>query len=168
LGRLKTELFAQILPYDGIEVLCDASPEKPVGTKRNDLIAQAKGEYVVFIDDDDKIAQDYISSIMEAIDQGPDAVGFRGYMTTNGQRRVDFEIRKGHPYGVQDGKILRWHNHICPIKREIASQFRFPEVSYGEDYAWSKLINDSGLIQTEVFIDKDLYHYDFRTGIHKL
>ena len=40
---------------------------RPVGAKRNDMLAMAKGEYVSFIDDDDEVSVDYVQKIYRAI-----------------------------------------------------------------------------------------------------
>ena len=36
-----------------------------IGEKRNWLLEQAKGEYVVFVDDDDLVTNNYVQSIMK-------------------------------------------------------------------------------------------------------
>lgn len=38
-----------------------------VGTKRNDLLRMARGEYVSFVDDDDQVAPDYVQKLHGAI-----------------------------------------------------------------------------------------------------
>ena len=47
-------------------VLID-NKKRTLGAKRNEMIGLAKGEYVVFIDDDDLVSEDYVESILEAI-----------------------------------------------------------------------------------------------------
>jgi hypothetical protein len=118
---------------------------------------------VVFVDDDDRVPQYYVSEILAARNTYPDCVTFRGYMTTDGAHRVNFVLRLGERYEERGGVYYRWPNHITPMKRSIASQVKFPDVYDGEDYAWSKQIMERGLLKTEYFIDKEMYHYDFRT-----
>ena len=43
--------------------------KRSVGEKRQDLLNLAKGQYLVFIDDDDRISDDYISSIIQAMNE---------------------------------------------------------------------------------------------------
>jgi len=55
--------------------------QKSIGTKRNELIQMAKGEYVCFVDDDDDITSNYIELLMEGINKGVDCCSLRGVIT---------------------------------------------------------------------------------------
>jgi glycosyltransferase involved in cell wall biosynthesis len=150
-----------------VELIIDDKARGAVttGQKRNDLIERSLGEYFVFIDDDDEIPQYYLSEIFKAIEHNPDVITFNGHMTTDGIDPVDFEIRLNHPYinDPREGKdyYLRFPNHLCPMKRELVKDFKFPDVTMGEDYAWAKQIHDSGVLKTEYVIEKNMYHYKF-------
>lgn len=149
-----------------IEILTDSrSNTATTGHKRNLLINIAKGDYIVFIDDDDDISDTYINDIYDAMLNMPDVITFNGWMTTDGKDPVDFEIRLNHPYinDPRDGKdyYLRFPNHLCPMKRELVKDFKFPDVTMGEDYAWAKQIHDSDVLKTEFVIEKKLYHYKY-------
>ena len=133
------------------------------GAKRNKLINLAQGKYVVFIDDDDTISKDYISQIMNALQSEPDAVGFKGWITTNGRDKREWKISKDFPYETQGRTYLRYNNHLSPMKKEIALQVPYPDLTYGEDYQFATALKESGLIKTEVFIDRHLYNYNYRT-----
>lgn len=150
-----------------VEILVNDGPEC-TGHKRNQLLQQAQGVYTVFIDDDDEVSLSYIPEILKAAAQGCDAIAIQGYMTTNGTKHISWRISKDYPYVAvfEDGKevYLRFNNHISPIKREIAVQFKFPEISNGEDYAWAKAIHDSGIIKTEAKTEGEIYHYKFITN----
>lgn len=163
-------LMSTLSLRDGVEIICDNRPRNvPTGVKRNDLIARAKGEYVCFVDDDDWVEPSYIEDILAAIEQSPDVITFKGWMTTDGLHPVDWCIRLGEKYEARtdpDGitRYYRFPNHLCPIKKSIASSFTFPAVWQGEDYAWAKAIHDARVLKTEVHIDKRLYYYRFVTG----
>lgn len=170
LAVLRTELEYQIKlnNADGdVEILTevDNPGESPTGTKRNKLLHAATGEYVCHIDDDDEISFDYIKEVLEAIAQSPDVVGFKGWMTTDGANRVDWRISKDLPYcaAIENGVevYLRFPNHLSPILRKIAIQVGFPDLVMGEDYWYAETLHNLGLIKTEVYIDKFLYHYKF-------
>lgn len=61
---------------DNVEILANVDNRtKSVGMKRNELVKEAQGQYVCFIDDDDEIAPNYIPKIMDAIETSPDVVG---------------------------------------------------------------------------------------------
>ncbi len=137
------------------------------GRKRNDLTARAKGVYTWHIDDDDAILDTAIEDVLKAAESNPDVIVFNGFMTTDGAKRVDFELRLGHPYCAieKDGKeyYLRFPNHITVMKRELIKDILFDDVTVGEDYAWAKKINDLGILKTQEIIDKPIYYYRCRT-----
>lgn len=153
---------------DGVEIIVDNRPRNvPTGVKRNDLIARANGDYVCFVDDDDFVTEDYVSSILEASKSNPDCITFEGWMTTNGLHRVDWIIKLGEKYEARqdpDGvtRYYRFPNHLVPIKRSIASQHSFPAIWQGEDYQWAVKLQP--FLKTSVHIPKQLYHYKFITG----
>jgi glycosyltransferase involved in cell wall biosynthesis len=154
--------FHGIFPH--AEVISDArGREVPTGTKRNDLIAQAKGEYFCFVDDDDQVNDLYVTKILAAIAQAPDVVTFQGWMTTNGQHRVDWTIKLGEAYEERNGHYYRWPNHLCVFKKSLVQHIKFPDIWHGEDYKWSVAVRDSGVLKTEVHIPEQLYWYDYKT-----
>ena len=155
--------------FPDVEIVTDCDRgERSTGAKRNDLVMRAQGKYVVHIDDDDEVAPDYISEILTAAVADMDCITFDGWMTTNGQRPIDFDIALNNPYIEStrpDGTkyYLRWPNHISVIRREIAIQVPFPDKYQYEDFEWSKELHDRGLLKTSIKINKKLYHYVFRT-----
>jgi len=135
------------------------------GEKRNVLLAKAKGAYICFIDDDDFVANDYLSEVLNALKLSPDAVGFEGYITTNGANKIRWKISKDLPYetSFQNSRpiYLRYNNHLSPVKRELALQTGFKNLTIGEDYDYATRLRP--LIKTEVYIPKELYYYHYKT-----
>jgi len=164
-NRLIIALIAQWT--EGVEI-CSNDDEGSIGTKRNQLLQEASGEYVCFIDDDDTVSSTYIQDILTAIESKPDCVSLRGVITWDGSNPEIFEHSLRYPayvthtLPVNGIKYERYPNHLNTIKASIAKQFKFPEINFGEDSDWAKQIHDSGLINTEVYIDKVLYHYLFK------
>lgn len=154
------ELQRQHTGYD-LELLHDYSMDCNIGTKRNKLLHQSKGEYIVFIDDDDEVTPNYISLIVEACKSGADCIGISGSITTNGGDKRQWHISKeyGSWYTGSDGTYYRTPNHISPVKRELALQAGFPEISFGEDAEYSRRLLP--LLKTEVKIEQNIYHYKF-------
>lgn len=153
---------------EDVEVLIDDSPRHiTTGHKRNLLIERATGEYIWFIDDDDEIVEGALTKVLKAIESGADVIGIDGYMTTDGAKRIDWEIRLGHPYKAiqRDGKevYLRFPNHITPMKRDKVKKFKFPDKTVFEDYEWAKYINDSKVLKTQAVVDGFVYHYKCRS-----
>lgn len=168
LSRLNRQI-EDVKPKNEIEIITDIDDRYlSVGNKRQRLLERAKGEYVVFIDDDDEVSTDYIFEIINAIKKdNPDVIGYAGYMTTDGIKRENFKISKDLPYtSITDSfgvnEYLRFNNHLCPIRRSIAIQIGFKDMVHGEDYDYAKRLKESELIKTETYIQKDLYHYKYR------
>jgi glycosyltransferase involved in cell wall biosynthesis len=157
--RLMLELRAQV-GDEQIEILWDDG-EGTIGAKRQRLLERATGNYVAFIDDDDWISRDYIRSIMYGIESKPDAVGFMGWITTNGKYQTNFKISKDCEYKTTSEGHERFNNHLSPVKRSIALQIGYKDMNYGEDYDYAVRLKESGLIKTERFISKHLYFYRY-------
>jgi glycosyltransferase involved in cell wall biosynthesis len=155
------ELSSQLVDSDKpVEILFDWHPTNCVGKKRNDLLARAIGKYIVFIDSDDEISPKYLSLILSACEYDADCIGINGKMTTNGYNERKWFISKDYGHWFERGGVYyRTPNHISPVKRELAIQAGFPEVSFGEDAEYSCRLLP--LLQTEVIIKEPLYHYKY-------
>jgi hypothetical protein len=139
---------------------------RSVGEKRSELLRMAQAPYLTFIDDDDDIAPDYISSILPVLDQNPDVVVFDCITTVNNRERTYSQYSKQYDY-VQwpdpSGEYTyQWRGlpaHTMVWKSEIAKKHVYDDKNYGEDVSWVKrAVKD---IVTEVRIDKILYYYNF-------
>ena len=165
LKRLTDILDKQVDGINSQYIVITDNGEKKIADKRNELLSMAEGEYVCFIDDDDLVPDYYVSEILKAIETKPDCVGLDGYMTTNGKDRHNFKISNTYEFWFEkNGVYYRTINHLCPVKRELALQVKFPRgINYAEDAEYSKRLRP--LLKTEVYINKDMYHYDFQTAI---
>lgn len=146
-----------------IEILtsCD-NGKKSIGQKRNELLRGATGDYVVFIDDDDDVTSSFIDLIFEGIKKDVDAIGIAMmYCPDNGPTKKVECSMLNTVWEEKDGVYLRPIQHVCPIKRSIALQVKYPEVSFGEDHHYSLEVNK--LIKTEHLISKPIYFYNFRS-----
>lgn len=156
LNGLLTSLYSQYTGED-VEILIDCDGGT-IGAKRQRMIEKAKGLYVAFIDDDDTVSTEYIKSVLPSCN-GCDVIGFRGYMTTNGKKPKGFVISKDVEYKEVNGVYYRFNNHLSPVRRELALQVGYKDLSYQEDYDYACRLRP--LVKTEVFIDKKLYHYRY-------
>lgn len=164
LKKLQQQLLLLLNDYDSseYEIIINADINKNVGQKRNALLELSKGDFVVFIDDDDEIHDNYIDAFMNVIQMNPDTdcIGYRGYITFNGASKKNWVISKEcKSWHEKDGVYYRTPNHISPVKRQIAIQVKFPEIEFGEDFEYSMGILP--YLKKEVFIDEQLYHYKF-------
>jgi GT2 family glycosyltransferase len=135
-----------------------------IGNKRQHLVQNANAEYVVFIDDDDFVSDDYVSEIVKALESKPDVVTFNGNITTDGREHRRWEIKVGNDYIEANNIYYRPPNHMCPIKTEIAKFVGYnSDLSIEEDYDYCVRLKNSNLIKNSIHINKDLYHYDYKT-----
>lgn len=173
LGDLMRRLDHQIRllgPVPEVEVVVyEDNKENPVGFKRNRLLQSAQGDFVVFVDDDDELSDDYIFQIYTAILDHPkvDAIGLRGIITVNGgnPRQVIYSMYNEGNF-ESDGVYYRPPCHLTPIRRTIAQRFSFPDgKNFGEDTDYAMAILNSKAVKSEFFIDKVLYHYRYNAQL---
>jgi len=145
-----------------IEILSNSRMGISTGKKRNELIKESKGEFIVFIDDDDEVYDWYVKEIYDCLKKNPkiDCVGINGIISFNGQNEKQWFISKeyGHWYESRDF-YYRTPNHISPVRRVIAMEIGFPDVHHGEDFSYSMGILP--FLKYEEKIEKPLYHYKF-------
>jgi|LakMenEpi03Aug12_release.lakeMendotaPanAssembly.Ray.scaffolds.fasta_scaffold24843_5 GT2 family glycosyltransferase len=159
LERLRSVLNPQLT--EDVEVIEQKdNKEISIGRKRQTLLEKAAGEYVVFIDDDDMISEDYVESILKALESNPDSVGFEiechGTTGKTASASNKWSTWKDNHGGFD---YVRTPYHKTPIKRNIAVIIGYRDMRYGEDYDYSKRLKEAGFIKTEVYINKVLYYY---------
>ena len=147
-----------------VEVMVNVDDgEKSVGQKRNEIVENATGKFICFVDDDDGVDEEYIKSIVDVIESNDelDCIGFNGMYYTNGQPRMLFKHANsyGGHYKDASGVQHRPVNHLNPVRTEIARKVKFPEKNFGEDSDYCDRLFDTGLLKKEVIIDKVMYHY---------
>lgn len=161
LDNLITELRRQ-MEDKPVEILINVSPDKTIGAKRNALLKKAEGDYVVFIDDDDLIARDYIDRILEATETNPDCIGISGIIIPRGKKHRPWHISMDYKEWFEKNEVYyRSPNHISPVKRSIALKAMFPEINHGEDKVYSERIYP--LLKTEVRIEGCMYTYRYNS-----
>ena len=131
---------------------------KSIGQKRNELLQAAKGDYVVFVDDDDMVSPFYTYGILEALKSNPDCCGIEGIITLRniGPKKFIHSVQYQDWY-EKDDIYYRCPNHLNPIKREIALDTMFINKSWQEDKDFSEALK--GKLKTEVYIKGPIYFY---------
>lgn len=131
-----------------------------LGHKRNKMVELAQGKYIVFVDDDDRIADDYVQQLLEATSSDADSIVFQAEVSLNGEPSklcyYSKDVRKDYN---TPSAYHRIPNHICCVKRALALKSSFPNVLYGEDAGYGKVLLPH--LKTEHKIDKVLYYYDY-------
>lgn len=134
-----------------------------IGKKRNHLVRLAQGKYITQVDDDDRISDDYISQILNAIgDETTDSVVFDVQIKIDKQEPKLVRYGKDFPNETTDYGYIRMSNHLMCVKRSLALEYPFPETGRGEDTKWAEKICPN--IKSETRIDKVLYYYDAVTA----
>lgn len=166
LNRILESLESQ--SYPEVEVLwLGDNFKRNVGEKRNALASIANGKYIVFIDDDDMISDDYVSRILDAIKKSfPDVVSFNLQITIDGGKPKDvfFSKEYGENYNLDDC-YLRTPNHIMAIKKEIYEKVKVMEVIKGGDFDFAQKIMP--YLNTEEKIHETLYFYEFDSELSR-
>jgi glycosyltransferase involved in cell wall biosynthesis len=137
--------------------------ETSIGMKRNRLLNAAYGRYIVFIDDDDAITEDYLASVFVGIELGVDHIGVGMLYAPLGGLPVPVECSVNHEWGHDGIKYLRSPQHVCAVKRELALEAGFPDISFGEDKAYSARLTP--MVTSEYVVEHPIYIYQY--GGHK-
>lgn len=145
-----------------VEVLVEDSVELSIGEKRNQLMGAASGDYLCFIDDDDRICENYIDLLLEAMEAEPDCCSLNGIITFDGEDPKLFKHSIDY-LGIyeEEGVYYRPPNHLNCIRTEIARRFKFPGLNFGEDADFCMQMLNAGALQVEYKIEPVLYYYDY-------
>lgn len=161
---------------------------RTVGSKRNELLRAAHGRFLVFIDDDDDVTDDFVQLLFGAASAHPDAhVIVYDCITTinndpNQTTYSTYSVKNPKPfhqwrehweYGDIVGEI-QWRGqpaHTMCWRSEIAKKYLFSNINFGEDMDWIErvyrnedIVHKAGR-RKEVRINKVLYFYKFNSQI---
>lgn len=180
--QLMNKLLAQIGTRDDVELIgLFDNKKRSVGHKRNELLKMAQGEYLIFIDDDDNIADDYVTSIMDSLYANPDAdcIVFDCITTINGDinnqtyskysiayEYIQYPEVSPNPFDSSARIANQWRGkpaHTMVYKSTLAKNHIYINQNYGEDVDWVKRACRD--IVKEVRIDKVLYFYNFNSAV---
>ena len=121
-----------------------------VSSARNLGLNKARGEYIVFIDSDDIVAEDYIQRIFQAIESNPDTV----YISW---KSIDGKLGKIIS-GPKD-EFNPWNRCVWNrvFKRTYIKGMRFnEEMQVAED---DDFLNHLPVTESKTYIDKPIYFY---------
>lgn len=147
-----------------VEVLvCLENKKRTTGRKRNELIEQAQGKFVVFVDDDDTLSDDYVSQLLTHIKENPEAdcIVFDVMVNIVNQKRKKLcKYGIEYKYGQNPNFYTRKPNHLMCYRKSIAESHKYKNISYKEDDEWGERACKN--IKNQIRIDKVLYTYDYR------
>jgi glycosyltransferase involved in cell wall biosynthesis len=164
--RIMTQLINQTKHRNDVEVLALFDNKKrSIGSKRQAILDLVQGEYCVFIDDDDRISDDYVTEIMKALYDNPncDCVVFNNMTRIDNGEAILCKYGIEFEYGYLDNSNPQkgWRGkpaHTMVYKSSIAKKHKYTDMGSGEDVDWVKRACCD--IKSQVRIDKVLYNYD--------
>jgi hypothetical protein len=172
LQPLYSKLLTQIGDAKDVEVISLMDNKMmSIGRKKSLLLSMATGRYVCIIDDDDTVADDYISTLREKItdDLDVDVICYNQEATIQGKTwlvKTSLTHNQVHPFDQlavdQNGNTIpckrppwQW----CLWKREIAQAVAFGDSNWAEDAAFT--LDACKKAKTELVIDKVMCYYSW-------
>lgn len=128
------------------------------GQKRNILKYIGRGFYKLFVDDDDDVADIYLSELIKATKTKRHVINFVVNIILNGQpaKPVYYSLRNKKDINLKD-KYLRLPNHLMAWRHDIIDKIDFPDQIMFEDAEFAKSIKR--VASSEHIIHKILYTY---------
>ena len=163
LRRLSAVLRPQLADYSEVQFISrifDRSLD--LGTNRQRMLEASSAEWTSFIDDDDLVPANYVSTIFPLLND-VDYIGFRLQYYHDGvkQKPTFHSLRYPEWNADQDG-FYRDLSHVNPIRRALALQVPMSGGA-GEDHRWADALRKKNIVRTEHFIDSVMYFYFFRS-----
>ena len=136
--------------------------ELSIGAKRQALLQGAKGKYMSFIDDDDRVLSPYFEDAAACIVQGLDVCRLRGEIK---QYTFTHSLANKLDMPMGDGTVfLRPPNHLNVMLADIAKCVAFGDATRGEDLDWTIKLARAGYLQSEYTSDPSRIHYIYDLG----
>lgn len=172
LDQLLEEFFRQGVLSDAAVLVHEWNPKLDLGQNRNVLMDRATADYIMFFDDDDWPAHDFIETILPLLD-GVDYVGYRLQIWCQHLRYQEYgetdHSLKHKGWSREGMKFYRDISHVNPMRRELAVKAAFeldPGCMIGEDHRWAAKIRNLGIVKTQHYIPRVMYHYIWRAVKH--
>ena len=162
LKELLNLLKPQLIPYLDVEVVAkEREHSLSLGQFRHRMIEHSKAQYVSFIDDDDLVAEDYVSQIYPKLD-GVDQVGFKLHYYQDGhlQCMVYHDLRAGGWHGHPNLALYRDFSRFNVIRRDLLLQLtEHSTVDANEDGDFANSLRKLDIVKTQHFVPEVMYFY---------
>ena len=137
------------------------------------MLKSSNGLFIAYLDDDDDVADDYIISIVDAINKNKmaDVITFKQHCNVDGKEfdmisGIEYELS----YQLEQNIGYRYPWIWCAWKKQKISDINFEDMyhdkpNYREDQLWLMKIKQSGRIKNEIKINKTLHYYRFNSKL---
>lgn len=140
--------------------------EMSVGLKRQELLQNAHGKYMAFIDDDDEITDAYIEDLAATIRGSYPVMRLRGQISPyTFTHSLDNKLTG---MMAQGDVFLRPPNHLNPMMTDVAKLVGFRDAVRGEDLDWTIRMSRAGFLTHEYQSHPDRIHYIYNMGTRKV
>lgn len=152
-----------------IEIIIDGSERfldggLSIGKKREKLVTEANGKYLCFTDDDDRIAGNYLETLVRLCNQNKDVCTFRSMaMMDNYWTVIDMRLGNENEQATPERIVKRNCWHICPVRTKYAKLHTFDDINYGEDWKWFEQVLTH--CETEAHTDAVIHSYQHSASI---
>lgn len=131
--------------------------ERSLGEVRQDLVDEATGTYISFIDDDDEVPEYYVRQVLPLLD-GVDYIGWAMQCWVDGNKLKPTYHSLRYSDWTEDGSgYYRDISHLNPVRRELALTADFRRAGKPEDVSWAAQLR--GSLRTEHYIPDVMYYY---------
>lgn len=144
-----------------------------LSSARNFGLSRASGKYTVFVDGDDVVSKDFVSTLMRAMSDGPDSVSIVGLASV---ARQDCKLIKDSGEGCVVSHLSPRQAIVQLLIQGLISEYAcakmmdtalwkkhpFPEGRVYEDLSVMLMVLDNA--RDVAVVDKDLYGQVFRPG----
>lgn len=165
LQRLLAVLRPQVEELPDVQIVTRMfNRSMDLGSNRQMMIDASTAAYLNFLDDDDLVPFDYVSTIYPLLDGEVDYIGFQLQLYVNDEKqRPTFHSLRYDRWSSDDKGYYRDISHLNPIRRELAIQAKMSGGA-GEDQRWCEELTKLGIVKTEHYVDRVMYYYLFRTN----
>lgn len=140
---------------------------RSIGHKRQGVLDLAKGLFIAYVDDDDKVDPLYVEKAVASIKANAyvDVLTFNQWVILNDEPPISLTFQLGHEKydEISDAFPIRPPFHVCFWRRGLVKDCTFPDLMYSEDSVWVEQANK--LAKTSHHIDHHMMTYIFNSNV---